>query len=326
MVLVETSARASVTPGGWLGIRLALAILIALSLGATAIDVKASDHLASTPASAVPPASDTVAPPVPVTAPPPPAPRSADALAASVAQIVAASGATVGVDLAELGGLQPLNWSFDAGTIFDAASTYKLAALMMEAQGLAAGTVDPNGLVYFTAADYEDGYFDDYVVGQGYSRSLLAYRAAHYSDNTAGHMLVRDVGGSVAVNAWAATLGATSSSFFAGNTTTAADLSALWVAEANGRLGGAAAQGWLYPLLTGTLYEAGIRAGTPGVTVVHKTGALDLTENDTALVLGLPSGPYVLTVMTDGLGETSGPELIALIASAANGFEVARSG
>jgi beta-lactamase class A len=195
---------------------------------------------------------------------------------------------------------------------------------MVEAQGIAAGTIDPDGLVYYTDADYEDGYFSDYVDGQGFSRSELAYRAAHYSDNTAGHMLVRDVGGSDALNAWAAALGATRSSFFDGNTTTALDLTALWVAEADGRLGGAAAQAWLYPLLTGTLYETGIPAGTPNATVVHKTGALDSTENDTALVLGLPSGPYVLSITTYGLDDTAGPQLIASLGAAVASFEAAR--
>jgi beta-lactamase class A len=137
-------------------------------------------------------------------------------------------------------------------------------------------------------------------------------------------MLVRDVGGAAALNSWAASLGATGSAFYDGNTTTAADLSALWVAEAEGRLGGATAQAWLYPLLTRTIYESAIPAGTAGATVIHKTGALDLTENDTALILGLPSGPYVVTVLTDGLDENGGTALIASVAAAVAGFERAR--
>jgi beta-lactamase class A len=253
-----------------------------------------------------------------------PATRDPSSLAAVVAALVAPSGATVGVSVAELGGSLPLSWSSNGAAVFTAASTYKLAALMIEAQGIAAGTTDPNGLVYFEESDYEDGVFGDYTVGAAYTRSELAYRAAHYSDNTAGHMLVRDIGGSGALNAWAAALGATGSSFFDGNTTTASDLSALWVAEADGRLGGASAQAWLYPLLTNTAYESGIPAGTANAIVVHKTGALDLTENDTALVLGLPSGAYVVTVLTDGLDEAEGTALIAAIAAAVEKFETAR--
>lgn len=321
-----------------ISLRMAIVFLFALGIALTAIDVRASDNTASAArtarpaaaASASPEAAATAAlpltpaPPTPAPAPPPP-PRTADALAAAVSRLVDESGSSVGVSLVELGGSRPLAWSMNGSAVFDAASTYKLAALMMEAQGIAARTIDPNGFVYFAEDDYEDGYFSDYADGEGFTRAELAYRAAHYSDNTAGHMLVRDLGGSAAVNAWAAAAGATSSSFFDGNTTTADDLTALWRAEAAGRLGGAAAQAWLYPLLTGTLWEAGVPAGTAGATVIHKTGALDSTENDSALVVGLPNGPYVLTVMTDGLDATSGPALIAGIASAVRAFEAART-
>jgi beta-lactamase class A len=305
---------------GRLGIRLILVTLIALASASAALDVSASNaEPAAVAAAAVPTPAPTAAIPVR------PAARDADSLAAAVAALVAGSGATVGVSVVELGGTLPLSWSSNGTAVFTATSTYKLAALMVEAQRIAAGTTDPNGLVYFEDSDYEDGVFDDYSAGAGFTRIELAYRAAHYSDNTAGHMLVRDVGGAGALNAWVAALGATGSSFFDGNTTTATDLTALWVAEAQGRLGGAAAQAWLYPLLTRTSFESGIPAGTSGATVVHKTGALDLTENDTALLLGAPSGPYVLTVLTDGLDETAGPTLIASIARAVETFESARS-
>jgi beta-lactamase class A len=149
-------------------------------------------------------------------------------------------------------------------------------------------------------------------------------RAGIYSDNTAGHMLVRDVGGAAALNAWAAAIGATSSQFFDGNTTTAADLAALWGAEAQGELGGAAAQAWLYPMLTGTRTESGVPAGLSGVTVVHKTGTIDLVDNDAALVTSGPSGAYVLVVMTDGAGGTAGWQLISGISAAVWQFELAR--
>ena len=305
---------------GRLGIRLILVTLIALASASAALDVSASNaEPAAVAAAAVPTPAPTAA--ISVT----PAARDADSLAAAVAALMAGSGATVGVSVVELGGTLPLSWSSNGTGVFTAASTYKLAALMVEAQRIAAGTTDPNGLVYFEDSDYEDGVFDDYSAGVGFTRIELAYRAAHYSDNTAGHMLVRDVGGAGALNAWVAALGASNSSFFDGNTTAAADLTALWVAEAEGKLGGTAAQAWLYPLLTKTSYESGIPAGTSGATVVHKTGALDLTENDTALLLGAPSGPYVLTVLTDGLDETAGPTLIASIARAVETFESARS-
>ncbi len=254
-----------------------------------------------------------------------PAARDTSALVAALQQLIAGSGATVGVTVVELSGADALTWSLDGGAVFTAASTYKLVALMMEAQNIASGKTDPNGLICYQSSDYEAGWFDDYAPGVCFTRNELASRAAKQSDNTAGHMLVRDVGGADALNSWAASTGATDSAFFVGNTTTAADLAVLWAAEANGSLGGAAAEAWLYPLLTGTTTEAGVPAGVPaGTTVVHKTGALDTVENDAALVASGPDGDYVLVVMTDGLGGPSGWQLIAGLSAAVWQAEVSR--
>ena len=251
--------------------------------------------------------------------------QNIQALAATVSDLVAASGISTGVSLVDLGGAYPTDWSLNGTSIFTAASTYKLAVLMMEAQNIASGQTDPNGLVCFEPDDYEDGWFDDYTPGACYTRTELAWRAGTRSDNTAGHMLVRDVGGAAVLNAWAASLGAANSALFDGNTTTADDLTALWVAEGDGRLGGSTAQTWLYPLLTQTTSEAGIPAGVAsGVAVVHKTGTIDAVENDSALVLVSPSSAYVLTVMTDGLGGDAGWQLIAAISAAVWTFESSR--
>jgi beta-lactamase class A len=237
-------------------------------------------------------------------------------LTASLQQLVAGSGASVGVAVVELGGSDPFSWYVDGDTVFTAASTYKLAALMLEAQNIASGTTDPNGLICYETSDYESGWFDDYAPGVCFTRNQLASRAAKQSDNTAGHMLVRDVGGAAVLNSWAASVGTTSSNFFDSNTTTAGDLAVLWVAEANGGLGGAAAQSWLYPLLTGTTTESGVPAGiSGGSSVIHKTGTIDLVENDAALVAPGPDAPYVIVVMTDGLGGAAGWALIAAISA-----------
>ena len=251
-------------------------------------------------------------------------PRGVGGLAISIQQLIAASGASAGVTVVELGGTNPVVWSVNADSVFTAASTYKLAALMLEAQRIAAGKVDPNGYVCYQEDDYESGWFDDYEDGACFTRNELAIRAGKYSDNTAGHMLVRDVGGAEVLNAWAASIGATGTDFFTGNTTTSADLAFLWAAEAKGELGGAAAQAWLYPLLTKTRTESGVPTGVSGATVVHKTGTIDLVDNDAALVTSSPSGPYVLVVMTDGLGGTDGWQLIATISTVVWRFEGAR--
>ena len=252
------------------------------------------------------------------------APRDMSSLAASVQQLIASSGASVGVTVVELSGADPTVWSVNGGGVFTAASTYKLVALMLEAQNIAAGSTDPNGLVCYQESDYEDGWFADYADGMCLTRNELATRAGTYSDNTAGHMLVRDVGGAAALNAWAASLGATSSALFEGNTTTSADLAALWNAEAQGNLGGAAAQAWLYPFLMNTRTESGVPAGVAGVTVVHKTGTIDQVDNDAALVTAGPDGAYILVVLTDGLGGSDGWQLIAGISATVSQYEAAR--
>lgn len=253
------------------------------------------------------------------------APRDMGGLAGPIQQLIASSGASVGVTVIELGGADPTAWSVNGGAAFTAASTYKLAALMLEAQNIAAGKTDPNGAVCYQDADYEDGWFADYEDGLCYTRNELARRAGTYSDNTAGHMLVRDVGGAGVLDAWAASLGATNSAFFVGNTTTSSDLAALWLAEAQGNLGGEAAQAWLFPFLISTRNESGVPAGVPGVTVVHKTGTLDLVDNDAAFVTAGPDGAYIVVVMTDGLGGSDGWQLIAGISATVNQFETARA-
>src|ERR1700738_3112703 len=117
-------------------------------------------------------------------------PRDMSSLASSVQQLIGSSGASVGVTVVELSGADPTVWAVNGGGGLTAASTYKLAALMLEAQNIAAGKTDPNGLVCYQESDYEDGWFADYADGMCYTRNELAMRAGIYSDNTAGHMLV----------------------------------------------------------------------------------------------------------------------------------------
>jgi beta-lactamase class A len=305
----------------------ALALMVVLALGA--VDVEAKQRVAASSGIADAASADAgsvaLGSIVSTLAPILGTARSMDTLTISLQALIAVSGASVGVTLIELGGTAPAVRSVNGSEIFTAASTYKLAALMLEAEDIAAGTKDPNGVVCFLDDDYESGWFDDYADGTCFTRNELAVRAGVYSDNTAGHMLVRDVGGAAALNAWAASAGATSSAFFDGNTTTSSDLAALWLAEAQGHLGGAAAQAWLYPVLTNTRTESGVPAGVSGATVVHKTGTIDLVDNDAALVTSGPAGPYVLVVMTDGLGGSDGWQLIANLSAAVWQYEAARA-
>jgi len=245
-----------------------------------------------------------------------PAARSFAALETEVTQLLDSAGAAGGVTLMELWSDQ--YWSLNGDQSFVAASTYKLPVLMKDAEDIASGRASPNDELCYDPGDWEDGYFTDYEPGVCFTRAELDRRTAVYSDNTAAHILVRYGGGAGALNAYARSYGATESAFYEPNTTTSNDLARLWQAEAQGRAGGAAAQAYLYPLLTHTNYEDGIPAGVPaGETVVHKVGFLNGELNDAALVEGGPRGSYVLTVVTDG----GSWQLIAQVAQVVAQFE-----
>ena len=252
-------------------------------------------------------------------------PSETDRLHDDLAMLAKQSGARVSIALRELSGRTRASWSLNGGQVFTAASTYKLPVLMLEAQRIGSGQVSAAGRICFEDEDWEDGYFGDYEAGDCYTRSQLAWRVAHFSDNTAAHILVRDIGGSAALNRFARAHGAAASAFYDPNTTTADDLAALWLDEDLGRAGGTAAQRWLYPILTGTAYESGIPAGVPGDGMVaHKIGDYGGTVNDAALIMG-PSTRYVLVVCTDGLDSARGNSLIARISARVWEYESGRA-
>ena len=244
-------------------------------------------------------------------------------LEAQVEQLLEGASATGAVSLIELDGPNPQAWDVDGDQRFVAASTYKQPVLMEDAQNIAAGRANPNDSLCYQSTDWEDGYFSDYTDGRCYRRSELERRVGLYSDNTAAHILVRYDGGTAALNAYARAHGASESAFYYPNTTTSNDLARLWANEAAGQAGGAAAQQYLYPLLTHTAYERGVPAGVPaGTTVVHKVGFINGYLHDSALVTSGPNGPYVLSVLTNG--STSGWTVLANISQAVWSYESSR--
>jgi beta-lactamase class A len=251
-------------------------------------------------------------------------PSAFDRLRADLNAIASQSGAQVGISLQELSGPGRQSLSLNGGQGFYAASEYKLPLLMAEAQQLAAAQVSAGDPLCFVVSDAEDGWFQDYKQGSCFSRAELMRRTGIYSDNTAAHILVRYLGGPDALNNYARAAGMANSTLWLPNTTTANDLAAIWVNEALGRLGGAAAQGRLYPNLTHTATEAGIPAGLPGgAKVVHKTGDMYGTENDAADVSS-GSVHYVLAICVAGLGEASGWNLIQRISARVWQYEAGR--
>ena len=264
--------------------------------------------------------------PSPTPSPSPPNRTAAlQKLAADLNRIASAGGARASVTLVELTGTAPLAlWSIKGATTWQADSTYKLPLLMAEAQGIASGKLKATDSLCYKSSDYEAGWYDDYAPGKCYTRQVLATRVGHFSDNTAAHILVRYLGGSTALNAYAKSMGAAASKFFLPNTTTTNDLAQLWSAEARGDAGGAAAQKWLYPLLTNTYWESGIPAGTPRAPVVHKVGYNGKSINDAALVVRGPKGAYVLTMCTYGPGSAAGWNVVSKMANRVWLFEAAR--
>ena len=280
----------------------------------------ASPSVSIVPATTVAPPPGQSAQPVATSKPAPPvttvlAASAFDQLQSDLRIIAARSGARVGISLQELSGPRRNSLSIGANHSFYAASTYKLPLLMAEAQRIAAGQASRSDVLCFIPSDAEDGWFTDYAPGSCFTRDVLALRTGRYSDNTAAHILVRYMGGPAVLNAYAKSIGMTGSALWIPNTTTTGDLTGAWVNEALGRLGGAAAQRWLYPLLTHTTSEQGIAAGIPaGATVAHKVGTMDGTENDSAYVVNGRIS-YVLTVAVDGLDDAAGWAVIARVSA-----------
>jgi beta-lactamase class A len=230
----------------------------------------------------------------------------------------------VGISLQELSGPRRNSLSIGGNQSFYAASTYKLPLLMAEAQQMAAGQVRGSDRLCFAVSDAEDGWFTDYAAGSCFTRDVLALRTGRYSDNTAAHILVRSLGGPTALNAYAKSIGMTASALWVPNTTTPDDLTAAWVNEALGRLGGITAQRWLASILVRTASEQGIPAGIPvGATVAHKVGMMDGKELDSAYVV---SGriAYVLSVAADGPDEATGWSVIAKVSGRIWQYESSR--
>jgi beta-lactamase class A len=247
-----------------------------------------------------------------------------DQLSNDLATMAAQSGGQVGISLQELSGPRRRSLSVDGNQGFYAASEYKLPLLMDEAEQIAAGQASPSDVLCFDPSDAEDGWFMDYADGSCFTRDELATRAGRYSDNTAAHILVRYLGGPDALNGYAKSIGMTESALWIPNTTTPDDLTAAWVNEALGRLGGPAAQRWLFPVLTHTANEEGIAARLPAAaTVVHKVGTMYATENDAAYIVDGPVS-YVLSVSVDGLDEAEGWSVIAQISARIWQYELSR--
>jgi len=101
------------------------------------------------------------------------------------------------------------------------------------------------------------------------------------------------------------------------NTTTARDLAIIMRAIEEGRAGSPAATREMLDILLAQQFNEKIPAGLPpGVRVAHKTGEITAVSHDAAIVYPPGGTPYVLVVLTRGIGDgTKSAKLIADISS-----------
>src|SRR5438067_4664743 len=95
------------------------------------------------------------------------------ALTAQLTQVIAASGARVGLAVVDLGGVPVNRVALNATDHFDAASTYKLPLLMANAEAIARGVFQTSDRICFKDNQQEDGWFDDYSDGDCFTRQAL---------------------------------------------------------------------------------------------------------------------------------------------------------
>jgi beta-lactamase class A len=89
------------------------------------------------------------------------------------------------------------------------------------------------------------------------------------------------------------------------NTTTARDLAALLVALERGEAASAASTDSMRSMLLRQEFNDRIPAGLPpGTRVAHKTGEITAVAHDAAIVYPPGRAPYVLVVLTRGIGDT----------------------
>jgi beta-lactamase class A len=140
------------------------------------------------------------------------------------------------------------------------------------------------------------------------------------SDNTAPVVLVNMVGGD-AVRKVLSDADMEQSSFD-DNTTTAYDMTKLWVALYDGKIVAAPDVLALWENLSGSIWEDRIPKGVPdGVRVVHKIGTNDGVWSDSGIVFPNGASPFVITVLTDNVDVNEAGALVPKLVRAVWDFE-----
>jgi beta-lactamase class A len=253
-----------------------------------------------------------------------PRPALAASLQARLHAIVRRMPATAGIVAMTMQSETPI-YAHNAGLSFPTASTIKLAIMLtaFNREAAAPGTLAER--IVTRRANLIGG--SDFMAAQPDGAKLSVLELIHpmitLSDNTASNALI-DHFGVAAINATAHAAGMTHTHLqrkfldysaivhHQDNRSTPADMAHLLFQFERGAREGVptvaspTACRAMVEIMLGQTDKEGIPDGVPGVPVANKTGAIDYTRNDVAIVDPFGNSPFVLAVMTEGVRSYGG--------------------
>ena len=241
------------------------------------------------------------------------------------ARIAEVPGAQVGIAVRDFASSRTL--ALDADTVFHAASTMKVPVLFALYQEFAGGRLSRDAAMPlrnqfasivdqspYTLSATDDSDSTVYTwVGRQVPLRDLARRMITHSSNLATNALITHLDAS-RITTLTRQLGTTQMmvrrgvednvAFRAGlnNTTSAADLVALFAALHRGDVGNARDTREMLEILEAQAFNDEIPAGLPsGTRVAHKTGSITATLHDAGLVYPPLREPYAIAILTRGI-------------------------
>jgi len=215
-----------------------------------------------------------------------------------------------------------LTYGINATGGYRAASINKMPILITLYQRADAGTINLDETITLSDDDiqhYGTGLIQDPGSGRTFTLRQLAAAMIETSDNTAAYVLERYLGQD-AIQANVERWGLVHTSM-ADNTTTPAEVVALFVALKRGSLLQPESTAIVLSLLQHTVFDERIVGGVPqGVAVAHKIGTDVGVYNDAGIVLA-PSHPYAIAVLSQGADESEAEAALARISGDVYRFE-----
>ncbi|MEO0405807.1 MAG: serine hydrolase [Cyanobacteria bacterium P01_A01_bin.135] len=194
-------------------------------------------------------------------------------------------------------------------TTVAAASTIKVPVLVAFLQAVEAGDIALNDTVTMQAADVAEGSgsMQYEPVGTTYTALEAADMMITISDNTATNILIRRLGGMVAVNQRFAQWGLSQTTLAqplpdleGQNKTTAMELATLVAAVSNGELLSPRSRDLMFEIMRNTVTDTLLPQGIPlDATIAHKTGDIGTVLGDVGLIDTPEGRRYVIAVMVE---------------------------